>query len=95
MALQVNEVLVKYGFNACVIAYVKNEKGNGNLLTMTQSLICIVSCEKLGLAHPFVGSYWGQAMCICYQYAINDSKSYVDLIIVFIKVASILQKTIT
>jgi hypothetical protein len=74
MALQVNEVLVKHGLNARVIAYVKDERGNGNLLTMTQALICIVSCEKLGLAHPFVGSYWGHAMFICYQYAINDSK---------------------
>ncbi len=93
MALQVNEVLVKHGPNACVIAYVKDKRGN--LLIMTQALIFIVSCEKLGLAHPFVGSYWGHAMFKCYQCAINDSKGYVGLIIGFIRVASILQKTIT
>jgi hypothetical protein len=90
MALQVNEILGKHGLNACVIAYVKDKRGN--LLTMTQVLIFIVSCEKLGLAHPFVGSYWGHAMFKCYQYATNDSKGYVGLIIVSIRVASILQK---
>jgi hypothetical protein len=93
MALQVNEILVKHGLNACVIAYVKN-KGD-NISTMTQALTSIVSCEKLVLAHPFVGSCCGHAMFKCCQYATNDSKVYVGLITISIRVTSILQKNIT
>jgi hypothetical protein len=55
MVLEVNEVLAKHEFNVQLISYVKDERGN--LSTMTQ-----VSCEKLGLAHPFVGSCWGHAI---------------------------------
>jgi hypothetical protein len=49
MALQVNEVLTKHGLNVQVIAYVK-DKG-GDLSTMTQALISIVSCERLSKWH--------------------------------------------
>jgi hypothetical protein len=74
-----------------LFAYVKNK--GGNLSTMTQALTFIVSCEKLGLAHPFVGSCWGHDMFKCCQYAINDSK--VGLITISTRVTSLLQKTIT
>jgi hypothetical protein len=60
MVLEVNEVLAKHEFNVQLISYVKDERGN--LSTMTQVLTSIVSCEKLGLAHPFVGSCWGHAI---------------------------------
>jgi hypothetical protein len=49
MVLQVNVMLAKHGFNVQVIAYVK-DKG-GNLSTMTQALISIVSCERLSKWH--------------------------------------------
>jgi hypothetical protein len=52
MALQVNEVLTKHGFNVQVIAYVKDE--GGNLSTKTTVLMFVVSCEVLGLTTPFV-----------------------------------------
>jgi hypothetical protein len=54
MALQVNEVIAKHGFNVQVIAYVKYEWGN--LSTKTIILTSIVSCEILGLTTPFVGA---------------------------------------
>ncbi len=60
MVLEVNGILAKHGFNVQLISYVKNERGN--ISTMTQTLTSIVSCEKLGLAHPFVGSCWGHAI---------------------------------
>ncbi len=88
-----NVMALQHVLNACVIAYVKNK--GGNLSTMTQALTSIVSCEKLGLAHPFVGSCWGHAMFKCCQYATNDCKVYVGLITIFIRVTSILQKIIT
>jgi hypothetical protein len=40
MALQVSDVFVKYGFNAQIIAYVKDE--GGNLNTMTNALTFVV-----------------------------------------------------
>jgi hypothetical protein len=47
MALQINDVLAKYGVNVQIITYVKDE--GGNLNTMTNALPSIVSYETLGL----------------------------------------------
>ncbi len=58
MALQVNEVFAKHGFNAWVIEYIKDE--GGNLSTMTIALTYVVSCEVLGLT-----TCWGHAMFKC------------------------------
>jgi hypothetical protein len=88
MVLQVNEVLVKHGLNAHVIAFIKDE--GGNFSTMTQALASIVSCEKLGVWHI----HFGGMLCLkdC-QYAIHDSKVCASLTSVSIKEAqSILQK---
>ncbi len=56
VALQVNEMLAKHGFNAWVITYVKDE--GSNISTMTIVLTFVVSCEMLGMATPFVGLWW-------------------------------------
>jgi hypothetical protein len=72
MALHVNDVLAKYGFNAQIIAYVKNESCNFN--TMTNALTSTISYETLSLQTPFVGSCWGHAMSKCIQYATDDAK---------------------
>ncbi len=85
MALQVNDVLAKYGFNTQIIAYVKDERGNIN--TMTNALTFIVSCETLSLQTPFVGSCCGHAMSKCIQYATNDVKVSIGLTFVCIKEA--------
>ncbi len=44
MALQVNEVLTKHGFNVRGIAYVKDKRGNFS--TMTQTSISFISKVK-------------------------------------------------
>ncbi len=58
--VNLNEIFAKLELNVQVITYVKDE--GGNISTMTQVLIYIISCEGLGLAQPFVGSCWGLAM---------------------------------
>jgi hypothetical protein len=83
MAIQVNEMLVAFGFNIKILAYVKDE-GN-NLSTMTTVLTSIVSCKVLGLTTPFLGSYWGHAMLKCYKYATDNIKVYIGLISISIK----------
>jgi hypothetical protein len=85
MALQVNDVLAKYGFNVRIIAYVKDE--GGNLNTMTNALTFIVYYEALGLQTPFVVSCWGHAMSKCTQYATNDAKVFTRVTFVSIKEA--------
>ncbi len=62
MALQVNEMLTKHGFNVQVIAYVK-DKG-GDLLTMTEALISIVSCERLNKWHNHLRGHIEGMMCL-------------------------------
>lgn len=78
-----NEVLVAYGFNTKILAYVKDE-GN-NLRTMTTPLTSIVSCKVLGLTTPFIRSYWGHAMSKCYKYATYNIKVYIGLTSISIK----------
>jgi hypothetical protein len=60
---------------------------------MTIALTYVVSCEVLGLATPFVGSYWGHEMFKCCQHAIDDFKVRGGLTTISIKEAQfILQK---
>jgi hypothetical protein len=74
---EINDVFAKYGLNARIIAYVKDE--GGNLNTMTNALTFVVSCETLGWQTPFVGSCWGHAMSKYIQYAIDDVKVSIRL----------------
>jgi hypothetical protein len=85
MALQVNDVLAKYGFNPQIIAYVKDEGGNFN--TMRNALTSTIYYEALSLQTPFVGSCWGHAMSKCIQYVIDDDKVSTILTFVSIKEA--------
>ncbi len=64
MAMKMNDVLVENGFNAKIMAYVKDEENN--LSTMINVLTYVVPCEMLGLSTLFSGSCWGQAMSKCY-----------------------------
>jgi hypothetical protein len=63
MAIQVNEVLVTYGLNAKILAYVKDD--NNNLSIMTNALNSVISCALLRLITSFIGSCWGHAMFKC------------------------------
>jgi hypothetical protein len=78
-------VLVKYGFNARITTYVKDERNNFN--TMTNALTFTIYCEALNLQTPFVGSCWGCAMSKCIQYAIDDAKVSTRLTSISIKEA--------
>jgi hypothetical protein len=62
MALQVNEVLTKHGLNVRGIAYIKDKRGN--LSTMTQALISIISCERLSKWHNHLWGHVGGMMCV-------------------------------
>jgi hypothetical protein len=62
MVIQVNDMLVAYGLNVKILAYVKDESKNLN--TMTSALTFVVSCKLLGLTTPFIRS-WGYAMFKC------------------------------
>jgi hypothetical protein len=48
---------------------------------MTIVLTSMVSYQALGLTTPFVGACWGQAMSKCCQYAIDDNKVFLGLIV--------------
>ncbi len=64
MVMQMNDVLVEYGFNVKIVPYVKDEESN--LSTMINVLTHVVSFEMFGLSTLFLGSCWGQAMSKCY-----------------------------
>jgi hypothetical protein len=63
MAIQVNEMLITYGLNVKIMAYVKDEIKN--LSTMTSALTFVVSCKLLRLTTPFIKSCWGYVMFKC------------------------------
>jgi hypothetical protein len=63
MAIQVNEVLVTYGLNVKILAYVKDE-GN-NISTMISVLTSSFFANYLKLTTPFIGSCWWHVMSKC------------------------------
>jgi hypothetical protein len=67
--------LDSFGLLDKVIAYVKNEGFNLNILIST--LTYIVSYFAFQLACQFVGSSFGHAMSKVAQYATNNNKVYV------------------
>jgi hypothetical protein len=69
MALQVNDVFAKYGLNARIIAYVKDE--GGILNTITNALTFDVSYETLGLQTPFLGSCWINMPQMMFKFLLN------------------------
>jgi hypothetical protein len=77
-----NDELAKHELNACVLAYVKNERSS--LLTMTSTLTSLVYCEVLKLLAP-LGLLGAHAMSKCCKYATNDSKIYVGFTSISIK----------
>ncbi len=65
MALEVNDVLEKYGFKFQIITYIKDE--GGNLNTMTNALISTISYETLTCKH----NLWGHVGGMQCQSALN------------------------
>jgi hypothetical protein len=94
MANHVKSLLDSFGLLDKVIAYVKDEGSNLNILTF--ALTSIVSCFALQQACPFVGSCFGHAMPKEAQYVTNNNNVCVGFSEASLKeVQSSLQKTIT
>jgi hypothetical protein len=60
MDVQLKDLLVQYNLLDKVIAYVKEESTNLNIVTTT--LISIVSCFPLSLPQPYAASYYGHVV---------------------------------
>jgi hypothetical protein len=87
-------LLATYQLTNKVIAYVKEENTNLNMLAIV--LTSVVSCELLQLLSPFSGICFGHAISNACQHAINDIKLGVGMKEVNVaKVQNALQKTIT
>lgn len=91
MALQVKDLLSLYNLLNKLITYVKYK--GGNLSTLTQVLILVVSCGLLGLTIPWQGLYFGHVFNKACQYACNDTKNFIGFREVNLKaIQSTLQK---
>jgi hypothetical protein len=64
--------LATYQLTNKVIAYVKEENTNLNMLAF--ALTSVVSCELLQLPSPFSGTCFGHVISNACQHAINDIK---------------------
>ncbi len=73
-----NDGLAKHELNACVLAYVKNERSS--LLTMTSTLTSLVYCEIFKFLAP--KGLVGAMQC---SNVVNDSKIYVSFSSISIK----------
>jgi len=90
---QVKSLLAMYQLTNKVIAYVKNENTNLNILAF--ALTNVISCELLQLPSPFNGICFGHVMSKACQHAINDTKLGVGMKEVsMVDIQNALQKTI-
>jgi hypothetical protein len=86
--------LYQYGLRNKIIAYVKDEGSNLNIMTIV--LKYVVKCEVCGLDESFQGSCFGHIFSKACQYVITDKNICNNLKFVLIKFAqSDLQKCIT
>jgi len=87
-------MLDSYALRRKIIAYVKDEGYNLNIMTTT--LKSIVSCDLLGLEESFQGTCFGDAFSKACQYVTTKEKVCKDLQYVLIKLDQRdLQKCIT
>jgi hypothetical protein len=88
------ELLDKYGLRKKIIAYVKDEGSNLNV--MTNVLKFVLNCESFGIKESLHGPCFGHAFSKSCQYGTTKEKNCKNLKYVFIKFAQIdLQKCIT
>jgi hypothetical protein len=64
LALQMNDLLAKYGSNVRVFTCVKDERNH--LSTMTSTSTSILFYQILRMYVPFISACWGHAMSKCY-----------------------------
>ena len=94
MAVQLQQLLDKYNLRNQILCYVKDE--GSNLVTMTNALKSVISCEALQVVVPFEGTCFGHAMSKACQYATTDDKVARGMKAVSIKYAQVaVQKCIT
>jgi hypothetical protein len=79
------KLLDKYGLRKKIIAYVKNEGSNFNV--MTTALKAIINSEPLGLEESFQGTCFGHAFSKVCQYGITKEKLCKNLKYVSVKFA--------
>jgi hypothetical protein len=93
LAKSLTKLLDKYGLRKKIVAYVKDEGSNLNVMIVT--LKCVLSYESLGLKESFQGIFFGHAFSKACQYGIAKEKVYIGLKYVFINFAQVdLQKCI-
>ncbi len=72
LAIKLIKLLNVYELRKKIIAYVKDERFNLNIMTLT--LKFVVSCDVLGLEENFQGTCFGHAFIKACQYATIDEK---------------------
>jgi hypothetical protein len=77
------DLLNKYDLMKKIIAYVKDEIFNLNIMIPTIKFV--VSCDILSLTKKIQGSYFGHAFSKACQYASTDEKNCRGLKYVFVK----------
>ncbi len=73
----------KYGFKKKIIAYVKDEESNLNVMIIT--LKAVVNYEPFGLENNFQGICFGHVFSKACQYGTEEEKVCKDLKYVYIK----------
>ncbi len=72
LVMNIIELLDQYGLRKKIIARVKDERSNLNVMTTT--LKSIVKCEILGLDESFHGTCFGHVLSKTFQYATTNEK---------------------
>ncbi len=83
MANNLTKLFNQYGLKRKIIAYVKDEGSNLNVMMIALRLI--VKCEVLSLGESFQGTYFGNVFKNVYQYVTTNEKVCKNLRFVSIK----------
>jgi hypothetical protein len=79
----VKPLLAQYQFTKKIVAIVKNEGSNLNILELT--FLQVVNYEPWQLTSPYVGACFGHAMSKACQYVTLDDKIFVRVTQVSLK----------
>ncbi len=83
LTTNLTKLLDQYGLRKKIIAYVKDERSNLTIMTIT--LKWIVKCEILGLDESAQGIYFGHSFFKACLYATMDEKVFKNHQFIFIK----------
>ncbi len=85
LANNLTKLFDQYGLRNKIIAYVKDEGSNLNIMTI--ALKYVLKCEVLGLDESFQGTCFGHVFSTTYQYAITNKKVCKNFKFILIKFA--------